>query len=68
MHQDVALGLPHAREGKVYLEDGGCRVLHVWPQIDQEDVTAVAALRQELDGLLGGLHGYDRIELHMEKR
>ncbi len=64
MHQDVALNLSHAREGKLYLEDGGRRVLHVWSDLSQEDAKALSGLRAELAKLVGGLHGYDGIVLH----
>ena len=65
MHQDVALNIPHAREGKLYLEDG-LHVLHVWSDLSQEDAK-VSKLRSELTELLGGLHGYDSFVLHLRE-
>lgn len=65
MHQDVALNVLHAREGKLYLE-GGRRILHVLSDLSQEDAK-LSGLRAELAKLVGGLHGYDSIVLHLRE-
>lgn len=36
MHQVVPLGLPFARVGNLYWEDGGRRVLYVFPKLCPE--------------------------------
>jgi hypothetical protein len=64
MHQIVELGLRHAPQGNLYLEDGGRRVLHVFPDLSSEDAQALADLRTELEKLVGGLHGYDECIIH----
>ena len=59
MPQIVKLNLPHAPEGMLYLEDGGRRVLRVFPNFCSENTQALANLKAELDKLVGGLHRYD---------
>ncbi len=65
MHQIVELGLPYAPDGRVYLEDGGRRILRVFPDLSSEDIQAISGLRAELDKLIGGLHGYDECIIHL---
>ena len=66
MHRDVALNIPHARDGKLYLESGR-HVLLVWSDLSQEEDAKVSGLRSELAKLVGGLHGYDSIVLHLRE-
>jgi hypothetical protein len=62
VHKVVTLGLPHADEGRLYLEDGGERVLHV--MTDLREGEAANALRVELAKRSGRNSEYDRAILH----
>ena len=66
MHQIVELNLPHAMEGKLYLEEGGRRVLHVFAGLSADDLEAIERLKKSLAKRVGGLHGYDECVVHLK--
>ncbi|HTV34753.1 MAG TPA: hypothetical protein VME69_16950, partial [Methylocella sp.] len=68
LHQIVNLNLPHAQERKLYLENGGRRVLHVFPDLLYSETQKLEALRDSLNKLLGGLHGYDECIVHTKDK
>ena len=62
MHKVIALNHPYAKEGDVYLEAGGRRVLHVFP--DLPECAAIISLRSELTKRAGRDAGYDDVIVH----
>jgi hypothetical protein len=62
VHKAIPLNHFYAKEGKVYLEAGGRRVLHVFP--DLPECAATIALRLELTKRAGRGAEYDDVIVH----
>jgi len=59
MHKAIPLNLPYATEGQLYLEDGGRRVLHVFPDLRPDQTAELATLRAALAKRVGPRGDYD---------
>jgi hypothetical protein len=62
VHKVIPLNHFYAKEGKVYLEAGDRRVLHVFP--DLPECAATIALRLELTKGAGRDAEYDHVVIH----
>lgn len=65
MHQIVALGLPHAPQGKLYLEDAG-RVLHIFSDLRSDQSAEIRALVTALEPRIGAQQDFDEVVIHLE--
>jgi hypothetical protein len=63
VHRDVELNLPHAKTGKLYIEEDGRWVVHVFPDLASTDDGA-QALAHGLDSKIGRETGYDSYKIH----
>ncbi len=59
MHKAIPLNLPHAPEGQLYVEEGGRRVLQVFPDLHSDQTAEIAALRAALAKRVGRRGDYD---------
>jgi len=66
MHKYSELGLPYAKAAKLYVENGGRWVLHVWTGVPASDTQARATLEKALDVLMADHKGYSEYVVHSE--
>jgi hypothetical protein len=59
MHKTIPLNLPHAPDGQLYVEEGGRRVLRVFPDLRSDQTAEIAALRAALAKHVGPRGDYD---------
>ena len=59
MHKDVPLNVPYASKGQLHMEDGGRRVLRVFPDLRSDQTAEIAALRAALAKRVGPRGDYD---------
>ena len=67
MHKDICLNRRHAKEGKLYLESGGLRVLYVFPDLPSDQLIELSAVQRELDGEAGWDGQWDRVVVQPRK-
>jgi hypothetical protein len=62
-HRDVELDLPRAKTGKLYIDENGRWVVHVFPDLASTDDEA-QDLARALAGRMGRDTGYDGYQFH----
>jgi len=64
MHKNVELNIAHVTAAKLYVEDGGKWILHIWTDLSSADQVPMLALKYALDDLMGKETGYTTYVIH----
>ena len=57
--------MPYVTSAKVYVENGGSWVLHVWTELFSTDSEKIHTLNNSLNSLLGTTTGYTTYVVHL---